>query len=172
MITRRLFTATLSVAVGAMVAFGLTACDFFVPQTTETTVETSDGVSGTTGKVFVGNAVLITTDGRVANLVVTLLNQDYVDHTVSIRQETGVLRSVTVPAGGNVQLGTPGNEIVLLVTHDATPGSLHPLTFKAAEASPLNLAVPVLDGGLPQYKDLTPPVAISIPIVIPQGSGG
>ena len=163
MITRRLLTATLSVAVGAMVAFGLTACDFFVPQTTETTVETSDGVSGTTGKVFVGNAVLITTDGKVSNLVVTLSNQDHVDHTVSIRQAdpAGVLRSVTVPAGGNVQLGTPGNEIVLLVTA-AMPGSLHPLTFKAADASTLNLAVPVLDGGLPQYKDLTPPVAIAV----------
>jgi hypothetical protein len=156
MIRRRLLTATLTVAVGAMLAVGLTACDFYVPQGTKTMVETSDGVSGTTGKVHVGNAVLVSATGRVANLVVTLSNQDYVEHTVSIRQETGITRSVTVPAGGNVQLGTPGNQSVLLVTVDAMPGSLHPLVFKAEDASPLNLAVPVLDGGLPQYRDLTP----------------
>lgn len=162
MITRRLLTATLSMAVGVSIAFGLAGCDFFVPQTTKTTVETSDGVSGTTGKVFVGNAVLISGDGTVANLVVSLVNEDFVDHTVSIRQENpaGVLRSVDVPAGRTVQLGTPGNQIVLLVTVDATPGSLHPLTFTATDAAPVNLAVPVLDGGLPQYKDLTP-IAIS-----------
>ena len=174
MITRRLLTATLSVAVGATIALGLAGCDLFVAQTTTTTVETSDGVSGTTGKVFVGNAVLITTDGQVSNLVVTLVNKDFVDHTVSIRQEdpSGVLRVLTVPAGGNVQLGTPGNDVVLLVTSDALPGSLHPLVFKAADASPLNLAVPVLDGGLPQYQDLTPRVTIIAPLIIPQGSGG
>lgn len=171
MITKRLLTATLSVAVGVSITFGLAGCDFSVPQGTKTTVETSDGVSGTTGKVFVGNAVLISGNGTVANLVVSLVNEDFVDHTVSIRQEdpAGVLRSVDVPAGRTVQLGTPGNQIVLLVTVGATPGSLHPLTFTAADASAANLAVPVLDGGLPQYKDLTP-LAISRGGITPTGT--
>ena len=164
MIRRKLLTATLSSALGATIALGLAGCDFFVPQTTETTVETSDGVSGTTGKVFVGNAVLITTDGKVANLVVTLVNQDFVDHSVSIQQTGGVLRNVDVPAGGTVQLGTPGHQTVILVTGDALPGSLYALTF-ISSADPLPLRVPVLDGGLPQYKDLTPRVAVSGAVV-------
>jgi hypothetical protein len=151
-----------------MIAFGLTGCDMFVPQTTQTTVETSDGVSGQTGKVFVGNAVLITTDGKLANLVVTFVNEDFVDHTVSVQQpEVGVLRNVDVPAGATVQLGTPGNQLVTLVTVDALPGSLHALTFTAAN-DPLPLRVPVLDGGLPQYKDLTPSVSLSPPLVVGQ----
>lgn len=170
MITRRLLTATLSVAVGAVVALGLTGCDMFVPQTTETTVETSDGVSGTTGNVFVGNAVLITTNGTLANLVVSLVNDDFVDHTVSIQQtDGGVPRTVDVPAGATVQLGTPGNQIVTLVTVDALPGSLHAVTFDSA-ADPLPLRVPVLDGGLPQYKDLTPYDVITPPLAADQSS--
>ncbi len=89
MIPRRLLTATLSATVGAMIALGLAGCDFFVPQTTETTVETSDGVSGTIGQVHVGNAVLISGDaGQLSNLVVTFSNLDFVDHDVAI-QGTG-----------------------------------------------------------------------------------
>jgi hypothetical protein len=169
MIRRKLLTATLSSALGATILLGLAGCDFFVPQTTETTVETSDGVSGTTGKVFVGNAVLITTDGKVANLVVTLVNHDFVDHSVSIEQtDVGILRDVAVPAGGTVQLGTPGNQTVILVTEDALPGSLHALTFTSS-ADPLPLRVPVLDGGLPQYKDLTPSVVGSPPGEVQSG---
>ena len=162
MITRRLLTATLAAAVGAMIAFGLAGCDFFVPQTTETTVETSDGVSGHTGKVFVGNAVLISGDaGQLSNLVVTLSNLDFVDHDVSIKGAAGVPRSVTVPAGGDVQVGTPGNATFLFVTVHSPPGSLYPLTFAAGDA-PLHLEVPVLDTSLPPYKDLGPPNGIGI----------
>ena len=164
MTQKRRLTATLSAVAAVVIAFGLSGCDMFVPQTTETTVETSDGVSGTTGKVFVGNAVLITTDGKVANLVVTLVNQDFVEHSVSIQQTGGVLRKVDVPAGGTVQLGTPGHQTVILVTGDALPGSLYALTF-ISSADPLPLRVPVLDGGLPQYKDLTPRVAVSGAVV-------
>ncbi|WP_345762022.1 hypothetical protein [Diaminobutyricibacter sp. McL0608] len=158
MIPRKLITATLSAAVGATIALSLAGCDFFVPQTTETTVETSDGVSGQTGKVFVGNAVLVTgEEGQLSNLVVTLVNEDFVDHDVSIQDvAAGAARLVIVPAGSTVQLGTPDNQKVLFVTVDSPPGSLHPLTFMTTN-SPLHLAVPVLDGGLPQYKDLTPP---------------
>ena len=159
MIPRRVITATLSAAVGAMIALGLAGCDFFVPQTTETTVETSDGVSGTTGQIHVGNAVLVSgKDGQLSNLVVTLSNQDFVDHEVSIEPvAAGGFQAVTVPAGGNVQLGTPGNPSALFVTVDSPPGSLHPLTFTVAGGSPLHLEVPVLDTSLPPYENLGPP---------------
>ncbi len=165
MTQKRRLTATLSAVAAVVIAFGLSGCDMFVPQTTETTVETSDGVSGTTGQVFVGNAVLITQKGLLSNLVVTLINHDFVDHSVTIQQgtDTGVPRSVSVPAGANVQLGTPGNQTVLLVTN-SLPGSLHALTFTAADGAPLHLRVPVLDGGLPQYKDLTPPAGAGIDV--------
>ena len=161
MIPRRLLTATLSAAVGAMIALGLAGCDFFVPQTTETTVETSDGVSGTIGQVHVGNAVLISGDaGQLSNLVVTLSNLDFVDHDVTI-ETAGPPLPVTVPAGGYVQVGTPGNQTFLVVTTDSPPGSLHPLTFASADAT-LHLEVPVLDTSLPLYKNLGPPEGIGI----------
>ncbi|WP_426516314.1 hypothetical protein ACPPVQ_17025 [Diaminobutyricibacter sp. McL0618] len=161
MIPRRLLTATLSAAVGAMIAFGLSGCDFFVPQTTETTVETSDGVSGTIGQVHVGNAVLISGDGgQVSNLVVTFSNLDFVDHDVMI-ESTGAPLPVTVPAGGYVQVGTPGNRTILFVTTDSPPGSLHPIAFSVAGET-LHLEVPVLDTSLPLYKHLGPPEGIGV----------
>jgi hypothetical protein len=164
MTTRRLLSASLSAAAAAAVVVGLGGCDMFVPQTTRTTVETSDGVSGHTGDVHVGNAVLITANGLISNLVVTLSNPDLVDHTVTITQDLGAetSRPVNVPAGGDVQLGTPGNQIVWFATVNAMPGSLHPLTFTAADGAPLHLRVPVLDGSIPQYQDLAPPVGIGI----------
>ncbi|MFK3669396.1 hypothetical protein ACI2IX_04405 [Leifsonia aquatica] len=55
-------TAT-ALTVVATVAL-LTACDLFVPQSTKTNGETSDGVSGQLGAVYVANAVLIASDRR------------------------------------------------------------------------------------------------------------
>jgi len=165
MIRRRLLTATLTVAVGAMLAVGLTACDFYVPQGTKTMVETSDGVSGTTGKVHVGNAVLVSGDGgQLSNLVMTLSNQDFVDHEVTIDQGAGegISRTINVPAGESVQVGTPGDQIELFVTVDSPPGSLHALTFTATDGSPLHLRVPVLDSSLPPYTNLGPPDNVGI----------
>src|SRR6185437_4307942 len=61
--------------IAAAALSGLTACDLFAPPDTLDIEEASVGVSAAVGDVFVGNAVLVSENGKTANLVVTLVNQ-------------------------------------------------------------------------------------------------
>ncbi|ERK72612.1 hypothetical protein [Leifsonia aquatica] len=134
----------------------LTGCDLFAPQDTIDIHETSDGVSGTVGDVFVANAVLLTApdgDGP-AGLVASLVNQGTSSRDVSVHTTAGS-ESVALEPSGVVQLGVPEGETVEFDGLDAKPGSLTDVTFETG-AETLTLQVPVLDGALPQYRDLVP----------------
>lgn len=144
--------AGLSVAVLLL----LTGCDLFAPQDTLHIEETSDGVSGTVGDLYVANAVLLTAaDGEgPAGLVASLVNQGRSSLDVSVHTTAGS-ESVSVEPSGVVQLGVPDGETVEFDGLDAKPGSLTDVTFENG-AETLTLQVPVLDGGLAQYRDLVP----------------
>jgi hypothetical protein len=142
---------------GIALLVGLAGCDLLAPQETEYITETSDGVSGTTGHVFVGNAVLVTTDGEVGNLVATLVNTDGTSHRVTVQYGAGsTTQAFTVESGDSQQLGTPGDPIVLVEDPDVVAGALFPVSFQQADRTAITLDVPVLTGALPPYSDLTP----------------
>ncbi|NEN05842.1 hypothetical protein G3T36_08145 [Diaminobutyricibacter tongyongensis] len=146
-----------SVVVATAVLSLLTSCDLFAPQDTLYIKETSDGVSGSTGKVFVGNAVIVTTTGKVGNLVATLVNKDYLPHPVQIQHDVSSESvKLTLDPAASLQLGTPGNTVVLITNLNATPGSLVPVYFQSGINPGVLLNVPVLTGAQPQYSDLTP----------------
>jgi hypothetical protein len=142
---------------GIAVLVGLAGCDLFAPQETKNITETSDGVSGTTGQVFVGNAVLVTTDGEVGNLVATLVNTDDTSHQVTVQYGAkAVTQGFTVEGNASLQLGTPGDPIVLVQDPDVIAGALFPVSFQQADTTAITLDVPVLTGAEPPYTDLTP----------------
>ena len=146
-----------SVVVATAVLSLLTSCDLFAPQDTLYITETSDGVSGSTGKVFVGNAVIITTTGKVGNLIATLVNKDHLPHPVQIQHDVNSESvKLTLDPSESLELGTPGNMIVLITNLNATPGSLVPIYFQSGINPGVLLDVPVLTGALPQYSDFTP----------------
>ncbi len=146
-----------SVVVATAVLALLTSCDLFAPQETMYITESSDGVSGSTGKIFVGNAVIITTTGKVGNLVATLVNKDYISHPVQIQHDLNSTPvNLTLDPVQALQLGTPGNTIVLITNLNATPGSLVPIYFQSGVNPGVLLNVPVLTGAQPPYSDLTP----------------
>lgn len=152
---RRIF---LVVGVASALLLGLGGCDLYAPQETEHITETSDGVSGTTGTIFVGNAVIVTTDGKVGNLVATLINSDESSHNVAIRDGSSgqELTIVTVGPAESVQVGSPDGETAVLTGLDAIPGSLFPVSFTSGDSSEAALDVPVLTNAIPQYSTLTP----------------
>ena len=134
----------------------LTGCDLWVPQSTLTNGETSDGVSGQVGQIYVANAVLIASEGK-ANLVVSLVNEGTRDIDLLVADGTPQRdQKVVAKAAKITQVGTDGNQIVVLTNFDGKPGALYPLYFQYGEETGLKLGVPVLTNQQPQYKDLGP----------------
>jgi hypothetical protein len=141
------------------VTFGTAGCGFLAPQSTTRHYDASDGVSGNVGNdIAVRNALIVTGDGTIGNLVVTIVNNGAVPHRVQIERATGSQEStyVTVRAGQTLEIGSAGETIILLKDLNSIPGSLYPLYFQYGAQTGLPLRVPVLDGGLPEYADLTP----------------
>ena len=147
-----------SIVLAIAVTFGTAGCGFLAPQSTTRHYDASDGVSGNVGDIAVRNALIVTGDGTVGNLVVTLVNNGSVPHRVQIERATGSQEStyVVVAGGETKEIGAAGETLILLRDLNSTPGSLYPLYFQYGAQTGLPLRVPVLDGGLPEYADLTP----------------
>ena len=148
-----------SIVLAIAVTFGTAGCGFLAPQSTTRHYDASDGVSGNVGNdIAVRNALIVTGDGTTGNLVVTIVNNGAVPHRVQIERATGSNEStsVTVGAGQTKQIGEAGGTIILFKDLNSIPGSLYPVYFQYGAQTGLPLRVPVLDGGLPEYADLTP----------------
>jgi len=156
-----------SVVLALAVAFGTAGCGFVAPQATTKHYDASDGVSGALGQIDVRNA-LIVTDGtsKVGNLVVTLVNTGTKSHRVAISagDQRTPASSVTVEPGEVKIVGATPDKAsasnVFLLNFTALPGSLSPVYFQYGNETGVQLTVPVLDGGLSEYKDLVPPAIL------------
>lgn len=146
----------MSAVVAAAAVLGLlTGCDLFAPQDTKYIHETADGVNGEIRTIFIGNAVLLTADATSpTSLVATLVNQGGSSEHVKISTHAGS-QTVTVKPAESVQVGASDGQSVTFDGLGAAPGSLAPVTFEAGGMTE-TLDVPVLDGSLPQYRDLVP----------------
>ncbi len=145
--------------VGAIVvASGLTGCTFSAVQANQKAYNPSDGIGETIGDVKVRNALLVTGDGKTANLVVNIANDGVTNAQVQVSWKTAtgrVSRNVAVKAGGAVGFGPAGNQIILSGV-DAPAGSLFPVFFQYGEQEGRDITVPVLDGQLKEYSALVP----------------
>lgn len=145
----------LTLALGSALLSGLTACDLWVPQSTLTNGETSDGVSARLGDVYIANAVLIA-EGTRANLVVSIVNESERRTTVTVEYgEEQLQRTVQTERAGITQLGRRGGQLVIVDDFSAQPGSLYRLRF-VHEDWDVYLRVPVLTDAQPTYRELGP----------------
>ena len=149
--------AAAGAVIAAAILMAMTGCDLYAPQETKYITEASDGVSGTVGSVFVGNAVIVSNAGRVGNLVVTLINQGSSSADVQIAYGSSPQNMTTIPLepAETKQLGTSDGTLVYFTELDAIPGSLANVGFTAGSDA-VSLQVPVLAGDLPPYNTLTP----------------
>ncbi len=151
--------AVVSIALAGAVLSGLTACNFFSPQTTLERYDPSDGVSGSLGDLEVRNALLVTTDGTRASLVVSVVNSTDSIRTLEIQYDSGSTRATTTvfaAANAITQIGGGTGAQVVLEDVEAPAGALLPLYFQSGDAEGQELQVPVLDGTLGTYTGLTP----------------
>ncbi|HSP52198.1 MAG TPA: hypothetical protein VLO00_04810 [Cryobacterium sp.] len=150
-----------SVVVAAGILLGTSGCNLLAPQSTTTKYDASDGVSGDVGDVAIRNAMLLSDDGEVANLVVTVVNSGDSAHSLSVQYDDGtqkVTQDVNVDANSSVTFGTPDAPAVT-VTADVAPGSLFPVFFQYGNETGVEVLVPVLDGSLEEYSTLLPTAA-------------
>ena len=150
-----------SVVVAAGILLGTSGCNLLAPQSTTAKYDASDGVSGNVGDLAIRNAMLLSEDGDVANLVVTVVNTGDSAHSLTVQYDGGtekVNQDVTVDANSSVTLGTPDSPSVT-VTADVTPGSLFPVFFQYGNETGVEVLVPVLDGTLEEYSTLLPTAA-------------
>jgi len=147
-----------SVVVAAGILLGTSGCNLLAPQSTTAKYDASDGVSGNVGDLAIRNAMLLSDDGAVANLVVTIVNSGDSAHSLSVQYDDGtqkVTQDVNVDANSSVTFGTPDAPTVT-VTADAAPGSLFPVFFQYGNETGAEVLVPVLDGSLEEYSTLLP----------------
>lgn len=156
-----------SVVLAAGILLGTSACGFFAPQATLIQYNASDGVSGEVGQIHIRNALLISSDGEVANLVVSVVNPTDTQQSLLVQYESSTGKvSQEVPVEGNstVTFGTDGAPSVILENMDSPTGSLFPVFFQYGEETGVELLLPVLTGTQGEYSTLLPTIA---PTAIP-----
>ena len=151
-----------SVVLAAGILLGTSACGFFAPQATSIQYNASDGVSGDVGEIHVRNALLVSADGELANLIVSVVNPtDTLQQVlVQYKSSTGtVSQDIPVEANTTVTFGTDGAPSVVLENMDSQPGSLFPVFFQYGEETGIELLLPVLSGTQGEYSTLMPTLA-------------
>lgn len=164
-----------SVVLAAGILLGTSACNLFAPQATTNHYDASDGVSGNVGELAIRNAVVISDNGELGNLLVTVVNSGVTSQNLEIQfQSKGkkVSQEVEIPANSTIPIGDQGYPSVLLEDLDTIPGALLPVFFQYGEETGVELLVPVLTNQLPQYSTFAPtatptPVVTQLPAVEP-----
>ena len=151
-----------SIALAGALALGTAGCNLIAPQATTKHYDASDGVGVTVGKIDVRNALIISDDGEVGNLVFSVANQDERAHTVLIEIE-GVDEKLQVLAKPGLTTfdGKNGDDPVRIENLGAKPGAVIRVFFQYGSETGADALIPILDGTLSEYSDLVPSEAPS-----------
>ncbi|MDR5698233.1 DNA modification methylase [Agromyces aerolatus] len=146
--------ASAALALGIVV--GASGCSMITYQATTEVYDPSDGLAANVGELDLRNILVVMEDGGDdGNLVFTVANSGD-DAELTAEPASGDPVTLEVGANEQVVLGGSGEEPLLLVGIDATPGGMLDIYFHADGAEGVEISVPVLDGRLPEYRDLVP----------------
>jgi hypothetical protein len=148
-----------SVALAAALLLGTSGCTFFTAQSTTKAYDASDGVSAAVGNIKAENAILISTDGQQASLLINLINDGEAPVSVKI-QYTGTEGSVTTHynlAGREaVTFGKKNTPKIIFENINTEPGALFPVFIQYGTKTGQQMLVPVLNGSQAEYAGLAP----------------
>ena len=146
-----------SAALALGIAIGGSGCAMITYQATTEKYDPSDGVSADLGALDLRNVLVVSEDGEEGNLVASITNTGDDDATLEIQVvDSGDTFEVDVDAGETVSLGAADEEPLLIENLGAEVGGLVAMYFQHGAEEGLEIQVPVLDGGLPEYEDLVP----------------
>lgn len=153
-VARRAAVAPLALALVA----GLSACSATNPITTADDYAASDGVRAELDDLRLGNLLVVAeSQGGAGTLIGSISNDGSQDVRVSIGaagQEAAA--EIAVDARATVLLTPDGGEGVELTDLPVAPGQYLDLEVAVDGGGSTTIAVPVLDGTLPEYADLVP----------------
>jgi hypothetical protein len=145
-----------SIALAAALLVGTTGCTFGANIATQEDYDPSDGVGVEVGELAIRNALLIGETGDELNLVMTVASSADVNRRLIVQWEAEgerVSEAIVVQAGERTRVGGPDDEIqIVLEGTGATIGGLVPVFFSYTGVEGAEIAVPVLDGALPEYE--------------------
>ena len=148
------------VGISSLVAVLLSGCTFTAEIANLEPYDPSDGVGATLDDVAVRNAMLITSDGGEANLVMTVVNESGEETELVVQFGEGDGRqtaTLVLPAQPELtQVGTSLDNQLVVEDADLIAGALYPVYFQHGTVQGEQLNVPVLDGTLPEYELLVP----------------
>lgn len=158
MISRRLAP----LALGAAILLGATGCSMVSPQATTIPYSPSDGVNvPASGPLQVRNAMVIANeDGTLGNFIGAIVNDTDSAETLNVGI-AGRVATVQVPARSVVSLGVDGAQPLFIDSLGAAPGDNVEMAFQSGDGTGVEVAVPVLDGTLPQYAEFVP---VAVPV--------
>lgn len=152
-----------SAALALGIVIGGSGCSMLTYQATTEHYDASDGVSADLGALDLRNILVVSDDGELGNLVLTVVNTGAEDVELEVEFGDGQrAEPIEISAGSTVAFGVDEAEgldvlePVLLEGIGTEPGSLLPVYFKYSGAEGDEVAVPVLDGSLPEYAHLVP----------------
>ncbi|GAA4626863.1 hypothetical protein [Cellulomonas oligotrophica] len=152
-----------SALVGVVAATALAGCSATNPITTIGDYEASDGLGVTLGDVRAVNLLVVTEEeGGLGTLAGALANGGTEDVTVTLQLAGAEPVDVEVPAERTVLMGATGapeRYLLAEVTTEAVegrPGGTTTLSLATDAAGDVSVAIPVVDGTLPEYADLVP----------------
>lgn len=151
----------------ALVLVGVTGCTFITPQATTNYYDASDGIGTTLGELAVRNALLLSSDGTEASLLINLSNPTKYGVEVTLQYERAdkskVDQTLYVNSNSVAMFGGNDSGRIVLTGVDAKPGTLFPVFLQYDDVSGKQLFLPVLDGSIPQYSDLLPTATPTAP---------
>jgi hypothetical protein len=166
-----------SVALAAALVLSTAGCSFFAAQATLKKYDPSDGVGTTIGDVSVRNALLLSSDGEEASLLINLINSG--DDPISVKiQYTGTDGKVTSTyrlSGGEAEtFGAKNSKKIVFQDIGKKPGTLLPVYVTTGDRTGKELLVPILDGTQAEYAGLLPaplptatPTNSPVPVPLP-----
>lgn len=164
--------ASIVLAVG--VALGTAGCNLIAPQATTKHYDPSDGVSANVGDIAVRNAMIISDDGELGNLVVTVVNSGAEDIDLRVQYTTadGLGDGTLTVEPGTTVIGESGDETLHLEDLGTIPGSLVTVYFGYGTEEDAEALVPVLSSDMDTYSTLAPtatptPTATLAPLTTP-----
>ena len=148
------------VGISSLATVLLSGCTFTAEIANLEPYDPSDGVGATLDDVAIRNAMLITSDGGEANLVMTVVNESGEDTELVVQFGEGDSRqtaTLVLPAQPKLtQVGTSLDNQLVVEDADLIAGALFPVYFQHGDVQGEQLNVPVLDGTLPEYELLVP----------------
>lgn len=146
-----------SIVVAGVLTLGMSGCNLIAPQATLKQYDASDGVGVSVGKVDVRNAIVISDDGEVGNLVFSVANTDDRAHTILIEVEGSDEQFQVLAEPGLTSFdGSGANDPLRIEPLGAKPGAVLDVFFQYGEETGATASVPILTGELLEYSTLVP----------------